>query len=133
MTESERLVRICTELEITPAVARTFVADYLALLDQRLARIDQALDAITAEPTGAPSDSTGPDDGQLKSLPDEAVVALLSLDASSSMLGAYEVALLARRLRIEVQTGRMGAVEKYRRDLRRAAARTQAQLEALAA
>ncbi len=43
------------------------------------------------------------------------------------MLGAFPVALAARRLRIELQTGRAARVESYRRELRLAAAQVRDQ------
>ena len=112
---TDRLSRICTELEISPPVARQFVADYLGLLDARLERIERELDVL--DTVGAHPVET-----------EEAVVALLSLEASSSMLGAYQVALCARRLRVEVQTGRTAAIGEARRALGQAVEQARTQL-----
>lgn len=137
VVESERLSRICTELDITPDVARKFIVDYLALLDLRLERIDRGLDTQAGGQGGntqPSSGSTDPANGRARiSAGDDCVVALLSLDASSSMLGAYEVALVARRLRIELQLGRSASVGRYRQDLRRAAERARLQMIAIQA
>lgn len=136
VVESERLSRICIELEITPDVARKFIADYLALLDLRLERIDRALDTqagpgVSVQTLGG---STDPPNGRARiSAGDDCVVALLSLDASSSMLGAYEVALIARRLRIELQLGRAASAGRYRQDLGRAVERARRQMMAIQA
>lgn len=134
--ESERLSRICTELQITPDVARKFIVDYLALLDLRLERIDLALDPL-ADPGVSIQTSGGPTDtvnGRARiSAGDDGVVALLSLDASSSMLGAHEVALIARRLRIDLQLGRSASLGRYRQDLRQAVERARHQMLAIQA
>lgn len=140
VVESERLSRICAELEITPDVARKFIVDYLALLDLRLERIDRGLDTqdcgqntsaqnMSGQTSGG---STDPTNGRARiSAGDDCVVALLSLDASSSMLGAHEVALVARRLRIELQLGRSASIGHYREDLHRAVERARAQMMAI--
>lgn len=56
----------------------SFRQDYLDLLDGRIARITDLVDAADSEP---------------------AVVALLSLESSSSMVGAHDLAAAGRRLR----------------------------------
>lgn len=151
VVESGRLARICAELDISPRMAYKFVTDYLALLDLRLARIEGALEGLsspgldhdvsiglngtvgTTGPNGQvgsnSTDNGWPRTGARTRTSEDCIVALLSLDASSSMLGAYEVALVARRLRIEVQLGRSPSVGRYRQDLRRAVERTRRQLD----
>lgn len=126
---SVRLDRICAELQIRPEVARRFVRDYLGLLDPRLARIDAVLDADGRSPAVS-TDSTNGTVSTVSTGRDaeDATVALLGLESSSSMLGAFPVALAARRLRIELQTGRSPRIGAYRRELARAVQQVRTQL-----
>jgi hypothetical protein len=76
------LRQLSSDIGDTGIVAQ-FVADYLRLLDGRLSRLDQLLSS-----------------GQT----DSAVVALLSLETSSAMVGGWDVVAAAQTLRSAVET-----------------------------
>ncbi|MBA8793895.1 hypothetical protein FHX74_001500 [Friedmanniella endophytica] len=121
--EGVDLDRICAELNVDRGTARGFIRDYLALLPARIERIGRELDVIEAAGNAAQTP------GQpLQLNVDPAVVALLSLDSSSVMLGAHEVSLAAQALRRDLQVGRLAGVEEGRRALVTAADRVRDRL-----
>lgn len=90
------LRRLCSTLHLDAPVVRRFIGDYLRLLQFRLDRIDRDLTA-----------------GDIPS----AVVGLLSLGTSSSMVGASAVAEAAEQLRLQAAAGDLAAVAVGRRKL----------------
>lgn len=84
---------LCSTLHLDAPVVRRFIGDYLRLLQFRLDRIDRDLSS-----------------GDISS----AVVGLLSLATSSSMLGANAVAEAAEQLRLQAAAGDLGAVAEGR-------------------
>lgn len=87
------LKTLCSALHLDAPVVRRFVGDYLRLLQFRLDRIDRDLA-----------------NGDIPS----AVVGLLSLAASSSMLGATDVARAAEQLQRHAAAGNLTAVAEGR-------------------
>lgn len=90
------LRRLCSTLHLDAPVVRRFVGDYLRLLEFRLDRIDRDLTS-----------------GDIPS----AVVGLLSLGTSSSMVGANAVAEAAEQLRRQAASGDVAAVAVSRQEL----------------
>lgn len=84
---------LCSTLHLDAPVVRRFIGDYLRLLEFRLDRIDRDLSS-----------------GDIGS----AVVGLLSLATSSSMLGANAVADAAEQLRLHAAAGDLAAVAEGR-------------------
>ena len=84
---------LCFALHLDAAVVRRFIGDYLRLLEFRLDRIDRDL---------ANGDTPS------------AVVGLLSLATSSSMVGASGVAETAQQLRHHAAAGNLTAVAEDR-------------------
>jgi len=78
---SSRLDDLYRHFEQDPAVVDRFVADYMALLDERLAAIGACL---------------------AQGSTDDAVISILSLESTSSMIGAEQVVQLSHRLRVAV-------------------------------
>lgn len=103
---------LCATLHVDPAVVRRFISNYLRLLDTRIERIERDLDG-----------------GDLNS----ATVGLLSLAASSSMLGAEGVAEAAEQLRQHVRAGSTAGLAGVRRSLHRQAGREQHRLSRIRA
>jgi len=90
------LRQLCSSLHLDAPVVRRFIGDYLRLLQFRLDRIDRDLT-----------------NGDIAS----AVVGLLSLATSSSMLGASAVAEAAEQLRRQAAAGDLAAVAEGRSKL----------------
>jgi hypothetical protein len=88
-SDEAELTRLCSALHLDAPVVRRFVADYLRLLHYRIDRIDHDL--------------------EIGDVP-AAVVGLLSLSTSSSMVGALGVADAAERLRLQAASGDLRAV-----------------------
>lgn len=76
-----RLDDLYRHFEQDPAVVDRFVADYVTLLDERLATIGACL---------------------AQGSTDDAVISILSLESTSSMIGAEQVVQLSHRLRVAV-------------------------------
>lgn len=90
------LRRLCSTLHLDAPVVRRFIGDYLRLLQFRLDRIDRDLNS-----------------GDIPS----AVVGLLSLATSSSMVGANAVAEAAEQLRRQAAAGDLAGVADGRSKL----------------
>ncbi|MBO0811266.1 MAG: hypothetical protein J2P23_04380 [Microlunatus sp.] len=87
------LRRLCSALHLDAPIVRRFIGDYLRLLQCRLDRIEHDLGS-----------------GDIPS----AIVGLLSLSSSSTMLGATGVADAAEQLRRNVSSGNIADVAEGR-------------------
>ena len=96
LSAETELRTLCSSLHLDAPVVRRFIGDYLRLLQFRLDRIDRDLT-----------------NGDVAS----AVVGLLSLATSSSMLGANAVAEAAEQLRRQAAAGDLAAVTAGRSTL----------------
>lgn len=96
LSAETELRTLCSSLHLDAPVVRRFIGDYLRLLQFRLDRIDRDLT-----------------NGDIAS----AVVGLLSLGTSSSMLGESAVAEAAEQLRLQAAAGDLAAVAEGRSTL----------------